>query len=204
MTLSHTIFTICSVTPLCISKTTSKPNKLLFSKETTNPHCLFPIRKLIDITHMGSWHSCLLSSETLAPFLEFPREWPSFTLRCLGWGHSSSQSVDCRGLEEQIVYGGQQLSSFLKSLFSGSCTSCGDTIGCYMHKTQLCPQGCRLIETASLIAKINLCEWRASFFKRRIQNTIRRKAKSLRSLFFFYCWPSAEVYWRHFQRNNFP
>lgn len=59
-----------------------------------------------------------------------------------------------------------------------------DTIGCYMHEMQLCPRGCYLIETASLIAKINLREWRASFFKRGIQNTIRRRAKSFHNLFY--------------------
>lgn len=59
-------------------------------------------QKLIDITHMGSWHSCLLSSETLAPFLEFPREWPSFSLQRV-WV-KISQEVDCSDLEKQQVY----------------------------------------------------------------------------------------------------
>lgn len=63
--------------------------KKLSRARSTNPHCLFPIRGLIDITHTGSWHSCLSSSETPAPFLEFPREWPSLTLRCFGWRHVS-------------------------------------------------------------------------------------------------------------------
>lgn len=69
--------------------------KMLSQARNTNPHCLFPIRGLIDITHARSWHSCLSSSETPAPFLEFPRERPSLTLRCFGWRHSSGQLADC-------------------------------------------------------------------------------------------------------------
>lgn len=59
--------------------------------------CLFSIRGLIDITRTRSWHSCLSFSEIPAPILEFPREWPSLTLWCFGWRHSSGQLADCDG-----------------------------------------------------------------------------------------------------------
>lgn len=182
---------------LCIS------NYLLPWNWNTNPHCPFPIIKLVDISHMGSWHSCLRSSETLAPFLEFPKEWLSFTWRCHGWGHSSSQltaevwkKADSmqRTADEQLPHESFQLfTHYLRP-------SC-DTIRCYMHKSQLCPRGCYLIETASLIAEINLREWRASFFKRGIQNTIRRRAKSFHNL--YYWRPSVEVHWRCFFQGQF-
>lgn len=65
----------------------------------------------------------------------------------------------------------------------------------HVRETQLCPRGRRPIETASLIAEINLPEWRALlFFMGTTQTPLRRKAESLHSLFFFFfsfCWPSA-------------
>lgn len=162
-------------------------------------------QKLIDITHMRSWHSCLLSSETLAPFLEFPREWPSFSLQRV-WV-KISQEVDCSDLEKQQVYweecrvsnksqndtwlpGSQR---FLSSVCVYRCgrvvipqaviwtrPSCAPKDVWLKHKnvSKTCLQNTQ----ASLIAKINLLNGGSAFFESRIQNAFKSKAKILCSL----------------------
>lgn len=95
----------------------SQSQTILFSKESTNPHWVFPIKKLIDITHTGSWHSCLLSSETLAPFLEFPGARPSvgFTRSWVRTQLKISPPDGCWGLQKQQVFWGQQVEQLIKA-----------------------------------------------------------------------------------------
>lgn len=120
------------------------------TKKATNLHCLFPFIKMSDIANRGSWHSCLQSLETLAPFLEFPREWPPATLRHLGILTILRTAVE-------------QLPSF--PAFMGSLSRSGNITDIYVH-TMAVTSRCFLIETAPLVAAIDLHEWRAYFFER--------------------------------------
>lgn len=159
--------------------------------QNTNPPCLFPIRGLIDITHTGSWHSCLLSPETLAPFLEFPREWPSFTLLCFGWRHSPSQPADCSGLEKEkkksrLNTEGCRPAASSRGFFSaihGAVAECWYFTLLYAQDTavpsRMSPDWSRSSHSGDQFARME-----GIFLYGKNSNAVRRKAESLRGLFF--------------------
>lgn len=171
--------------------------KTSLKAQNTNPPCLFPIRGLIDITHTGSWHSCLLSPETLAPFLEFPREWPSFTLWCFGWRHSPSQPADCSGPEEKkkkkkkkprLNTEGCRPAASSRAFFSAihvAVAECRYFTLLYAQDTavpsRMSPDWSRSSHSGDQFARME-----GIFLYGKNSNAIGRKAESLRGLFFFF------------------
>lgn len=90
--------------------------------------------------HKADWHHSHGVMTFLSPLLgdtgtifRIPKRMTffHFTMSCVRTQIKSI--IDCRGLKKQEVYWGLQLSSFLKSLFSGSCTSCGKVVICTSH-----------------------------------------------------------------------